>query len=277
MALLIRRQKSKAILFISVLFLVVVVYAVIQNQYQLRNALSYATRPLWDTKDGPTQVIPHFYGEGMKMDAETCKLHGWTERKGKDNLKVLDAVLMSNELDLMEIRMNELDSVVDFFLIIESNATFTGLPKDTFFLNNRGRFAKFEKKIVYQLRPGFPLQPGQSAWDVERGTRIAMSDLIQSQIATFPTNSRNLVIMSDLDELPSHHTIELLKTCDFGETLHLQLPMSGISVLRAGAQAFICGATVAFTAIPSIPSTPSQTLVGIVVTASGPLLSMPSR
>jgi len=58
---------------------------------------------------------------------------------------------MSNELDLLEVRMNELDNVVDYFLIVESNGTFTGLPKETFFANNRDRFAKFQHKIVYSL------------------------------------------------------------------------------------------------------------------------------
>ena len=64
---------------------------------------------------------------------------------------MLDAVLMSSELDLLEIRMNELDAVVDYFLIVESNATFTGLPKETYFANNRARYAKFEDKIIYRL------------------------------------------------------------------------------------------------------------------------------
>ena len=85
------------------------------------------------------------------MDDHTCKVHGWPARREKENIKVLDAVLMSNELDLLEIRLNELDSVVDYFLIVESNATFTGLPKETFFGKNRSRFAKFEHKIVYSL------------------------------------------------------------------------------------------------------------------------------
>jgi beta-1,4-mannosyl-glycoprotein beta-1,4-N-acetylglucosaminyltransferase len=52
---------------------------------------------------------------------------------------------------LLDIRLNELDSVVDYFLIVESNATFTGLPKETYFGKNRARFAKFEHKIVYSL------------------------------------------------------------------------------------------------------------------------------
>lgn len=64
---------------------------------------------------------------------------------------MLDAVLMSSELDLLEIRMNELDAVVDYFLIVESNATFTGLPKETYFAKNRARYAKFEHKIIYRL------------------------------------------------------------------------------------------------------------------------------
>jgi beta-1,4-mannosyl-glycoprotein beta-1,4-N-acetylglucosaminyltransferase len=58
---------------------------------------------------------------------------------------------MSSELDLLEIRMHELDWVVDRFFILESNATFTGLPKETHFANNRQRFAQFEKRISYRL------------------------------------------------------------------------------------------------------------------------------
>ncbi|KAG6831778.1 hypothetical protein H0H92_007930 [Tricholoma furcatifolium] len=119
--------------------------------YQIKNALSYATRPLWDSADGPKHIIPHYYAEGMTMDQRACQLHGWKEREARANIKIMDAVLMSSELDLLEIRMNELDSVVDNFFIIESNATFTGKPKEAYFAQNRERFSKFDKKIVYQL------------------------------------------------------------------------------------------------------------------------------
>ena len=85
------------------------------------------------------------------MNEQICKLHGWTKRAEGRDVKVLDAVLMSSELDLLEIRMNELDSVVDRFFIIESNTTFTGLPKETYYANNKERFSKFSKKISYRL------------------------------------------------------------------------------------------------------------------------------
>lgn len=133
------------------LVLVSLLYIVVQNQYQIRNTLSYATRPLWDTAYGPKSIVAHYYSDGMAFDEHTCGLHGWKKRTGDGNLRVLDAVLMSSELDLLEIRLNELDSIVDQFLIVESNATFTGLPKETFFRNNRERFARFEEKISYRL------------------------------------------------------------------------------------------------------------------------------
>jgi beta-1,4-mannosyl-glycoprotein beta-1,4-N-acetylglucosaminyltransferase len=219
----VRRSRSTGLLLIAASFVVMVLYSVVQNQYQVKNFLSYSTRPLWDRSDRPSEVIPHFYGEGLKMNENTCQLHGWTARHRKENVKVLDAVLMSNELDLLEIRMNELDSVVDYFLIIESNATFTGLPKSTFFDNNRERFAKFEHKIVYHYLPGYALRPGQSPWDVEAHTRNTMTMLIKSHISNFALNTQSLVIMSDLDEIPARHTVELLKNCDFGTSVHLQL------------------------------------------------------
>ena len=130
---------------------VLLFYAIASNHYQIKNALSYATRPLWDKTEAPPRVIPHYYAEGMQVDSYMCQLHGWQERSKSQDTKVLDAVLMSSELDLLELRMNELDTVVDRFFILESNATFTGLEKETYFAKNRARFAKFEGKISYYL------------------------------------------------------------------------------------------------------------------------------
>ncbi|KAG6813572.1 hypothetical protein H0H92_009616 [Tricholoma furcatifolium] len=199
-------RRPHRIFLIPVAFtLIVLVYFIFYNHYQIKNALSYATRPLWDTVDGPKQVIPHYYAEGMKMDQRACQLHGWKEREGRTNVRVMDAVLMSSELDLLEIRMNELDSVVDNFFIVESNTTFTGLPKKTYFAENRDRFSKFEKKIVYRLQ------------------LTSMTAMLRDHMRTIPADDPVLVIMSDVDEIPSRHTIELLKACDYGKAIHLQL------------------------------------------------------
>ena len=141
-------------LILTALCGVVLLTFVIRNNYQIRNTLSYATRPLWDTDEAPKDVLPHYHAEGFDLASDAqqiCQLHEWPVRNADGGLKVLDAVLMSSELDLLEIRMNELDDVVDYFLIVESNTTFTGLTKETHFAQNRLQFGKFEGKIKYRL------------------------------------------------------------------------------------------------------------------------------
>jgi len=66
-------------------------------------------------------------------------------------VKVYDAVLFFNELDLLEIRLNLLNDYVDYFIISESNITFSGNPKPLYYLENKDRFKKFANKIIHQV------------------------------------------------------------------------------------------------------------------------------
>ena len=147
-----RRQRFICVLVPVLVLSVHTLVYISQNSYQVRNFFSYLTRPVWDTPDGPRNIIPHYYAEGLPLDQDMCSLHDWKERgvAGGRTVQVLDAVLMSSELDLLEIRLNELDSVVDWFFIVESNATFTGLPKEKYYDKNKERFEKFAHKIKYR-------------------------------------------------------------------------------------------------------------------------------
>ncbi|KAJ6497744.1 glycosyltransferase family 17 protein [Mycena sanguinolenta] len=220
---ILRIQRGRLVLLLPVfLFSLGLLYVVSQNLYQIRNALSGATRPIWDTAEGPTDIVTHYYSEGLDVNEDVCKLHHWPARTAP-RVKILDAILMSTELDLLEIRMHELDPVVDRFFIVESNATFTGLPKEAYFAQNRDRFKKFAHKISYRLVPGYPLAPGQSPFEQESTHRAEMTNMLRAHIAEFLPDTQTLVIMSDIDELPAAHTVELLRTCDFGDAIHLQL------------------------------------------------------
>lgn len=150
MSSVIRRQRFKT-LVVSAFVFGVLIYVVSQYHYQIRNIISYGTRPMWDQADGPKHVIPHYHADGVVVDEHTCKLHGWKPRPNVLDYKLLDAFLVGSELDLLELRLNELAPIVDRFFIIESNVTSTGLPKETHFANNRERFAQFNKKISYRL------------------------------------------------------------------------------------------------------------------------------
>jgi len=66
--------------------------------------------------------------------------------------KVFYAVEFFNELDTLEIALETLNDVVDYFIVSESTKSHQeGLPKLLYFEENKQRFAKFLPKIIHQV------------------------------------------------------------------------------------------------------------------------------
>ena len=66
-------------------------------------------------------------------------------------MKIFDTFTFYNELDLLELRMNILGDIVDYFVINESTITFTGKKKPLYFAENKERFKKWEDKIIHHV------------------------------------------------------------------------------------------------------------------------------
>ncbi|CAK9145378.1 unnamed protein product [Ilex paraguariensis] len=167
----------------------------------------------------PICVIGSFIYENVSMD-HLCRLHGWSLRSVPR--RVFDAIIFSNELDLLEIRWRELHPYVTKFVILEANTTFTGIPKPLFFAANRDRFSFAEGKIVHSVFPGRIASYGshEDPFVLESQQRGAMNGLIRRA----GISSGDLLIMSDTDEIPSSHTVKLLQWCDeVPQVLHLEL------------------------------------------------------
>lgn len=64
-------------------------------------------------------------------------------------MKIYDCFIFFNELDLLELRLNILNDSVDYFVIVESAITFQGESKEFLFEKNKARFAKFRNKIIH--------------------------------------------------------------------------------------------------------------------------------
>lgn len=181
--------------------------------------ISYFFRPLWDKPPPPFIHLPHFYAENLSMD-HICHLHGWSVLSKPR--RVFDAIIFSHELDLLEIRWRELFSYVTKFVILESNTTFTGIPKPLFFSLNRAVFAFAEGKIEHSVFPGRIRSPGshKDPFELESEHRVALNDLLHHA----GISDGDLLIMSDTDEIPSPNTIKLLQWCDGAPSvLHLEL------------------------------------------------------
>ena len=71
-------------------------------------------------------------------------------------MTVHDCFIFFNELDALELRLEELDPVVDRFVLVEARTTFTGQAKPLVFAEHRGRFAKFLPKLVHVVVDELP-------------------------------------------------------------------------------------------------------------------------
>ena len=65
--------------------------------------------------------------------------------------KVYDCFIFFNELDVLEIRLNELYDHVDKFVLVESVETFRGNLKPLYYEENKQRFEKFADKIIHVI------------------------------------------------------------------------------------------------------------------------------
>ncbi|KAG0465629.1 hypothetical protein HPP92_019793 [Vanilla planifolia] len=178
--------------------------------------ITYFLRPLWESPPKPFNIIPHYYHENVSME-NLCKLHGWGMRETPR--RVFDAVLFSNEIDILSIRWNELHPYISEYVLLESNSTFTGRVKPLFFSQNREKFKFAEPRLTYGVVGGRFVK-GENPFVEESYQRVALDQLIR--IAGIGED--DLLIMSDVDEIPSAHTINLLRWCDdIPDKLHLEL------------------------------------------------------
>ncbi|KAL1314763.1 hypothetical protein HN51_041585 [Arachis hypogaea] len=202
--------------FKVVIFLFLVLPLSILGVYLHGQKISYFFRPLWDSPPRPFHEIPHYYNDDVSMES-LCKLHGWGIRESPR--RVFDAVLFSNEIDMLTIRWNEMYPYITQFVLLESNSTFTGLMKPLVFARNRSKFKFVEPRLTYGVIGG-RFKKRENPFVEEAYQRVALDQLLR--IAGIEDD--DLLIMSDVDEIPSAHTINLLRWCDdIPSVLHLQL------------------------------------------------------
>ena len=71
-------------------------------------------------------------------------------------MKVFDSIIFFNELDLLEMRLNILNDVVDYFVVTESPFTVSGNEKPLYYAENKDRFGKFNDKIIHHVTEEIP-------------------------------------------------------------------------------------------------------------------------
>ena len=142
---------------------------------------------------------------------------------------IVDAFTFFNEKELVELRVKYLNDIVDCFLVVEADHTHTGKEKKWNFpevLNSRLKNysnkikyhqmkvdlekAEAEKDPRYKSLKG-PLANAGRSWKVENMQRNFIKDCYKK----FTTSKDDIIIISDLDEIPSKEKISFIKSSDF--------------------------------------------------------------
>ena len=71
-------------------------------------------------------------------------------------MKIIDAFIFFNELELLDIRLNILNDKVDKFILVESTVSFTGKEKPLYYNDNKHLFKKFNDKIIHCIVDDVP-------------------------------------------------------------------------------------------------------------------------
>jgi beta-1,4-mannosyl-glycoprotein beta-1,4-N-acetylglucosaminyltransferase len=113
---------------------------------------------------------------------------------------IIDSFIFNDELDLLELRLGQLDSVVDYFVLVETSRTFSGMPKPLYFLENKSRFDKWNHKILHAS----PELGGAGSWEFEKIQREVLVGMIRS----LNPGLHDTLTFSDCDEIPNPEAIK---------------------------------------------------------------------
>ena len=139
------------------------------------------------------------------------------------NAEVFDCFTFFNEVELLKLRLKELDDVVDHFVLVESPTSFTGKPKPLYYQENAHLFQKFHSKIIHIVIDSFPELNGEEEiklltrfphlkedaekkhWFREGYSREAILQGLNG------CKDSDVIIISDLDEIPRAEAVLRIK------------------------------------------------------------------
>jgi len=132
-------------------------------------------------------------------------------------MKIVDCFIFYNELDMLKFRLEYLYDAVDHFVLVEMYKTHSGNLKPYYFNDNKKLFEKYLDKIVHVMVDHDYIPPletnrkfGLKKPKVTPNTMREMyhRNQIRSGIDRLVLNDNDIVIISDLDEIPDRNTLK---------------------------------------------------------------------
>lgn len=113
---------------------------------------------------------------------------------------IYDCFSFFNELDILEIRLNILNDVVDKFILVEATKTHSGKEKPLYYKENIERFSKFKDKIIHIVIDEYPNL--QTSWEYENYQRNCIVKGLSD------AKANDIILVSDVDEIPNPNAVK---------------------------------------------------------------------
>lgn len=118
---------------------------------------------------------------------------------------IYDCFTFFNEIELLKIRMNILNDVVDKFVIVEADKTLRGVPKAFNFEKIKSEFDnEYPDKIIYIKATNCPVLENSKDWAIEYFQRNSIMG------GVYNCNAEDLIMISDIDEIPNPNILKNL-------------------------------------------------------------------
>ena len=141
---------------------------------------------------------------------DSCESKGWVTRASPR--RVWDTFVFHTELPVLRLRLHTLSEVVHRFVLVEATRTFSNKPKDLVFereVKHDQELAAFLSQVEHVIVDDLPATQGEgSAWDREY---FQLNAIVRGTARAWP---HDLIVVSDVDEIPDPHVINLLRSCD---------------------------------------------------------------
>ena len=135
---------------------------------------------------------------------------------------IIDSFLFFNETELTELRIRYLNKIIDYFVIVEANITHQGKKKEWNFPKIlKNNLKEFADKIQYhQLNINIDKIKNEESWiigDVKGDDAWRIENFQRNYIKTAckKFSNEDILIISDVDEIPSKSKLNFIKSCDF--------------------------------------------------------------
>jgi len=123
---------------------------------------------------------------------------------------MIDCFIFYNEIDLLTYRLNILNEIIDYFIIVESTHTFVGKEKKLYFNENKHLYDDFKEKIIHIIVKDMPyIYPNINISDNDqwKNENFQRNCIIHGLNSIAQINNDDIIIIGDADEIPDPITL----------------------------------------------------------------------